>query len=190
MQPPLKKIAFNDETIFCLDWEGMWESEWDKRIKKHEIVHFCFSHINDTDRTAYLRLKLIQDLFFSVKLIITEMSINGKSINYRQSSFWISIMWVSIITSAFHFTAVIFFSALSLCVFLFRYFSFNFCIFGGHHQSKWRYLWYVRHVPVLSGDDLIYLKKKNIFRCARVWFFILYWSLSFSVCKPIAFFLY
>lgn len=166
----------------------MWENEWERynRIKKHEIVHFCFSHINDTDRTAYLRLKLIQDLFFSVKLIITEMSTNGKSINYRQSSFWISIMWVSIITSAFHFTAVIFFRSL----FVYFYFVFFFFIFV------------FLAVIIKANEDICdmfdmyqyflatiwFTWKKNIFRCARVWFFILYWSLSFSVCKPIAFF--
>lgn len=159
----------------------MWENECerDNRIKKHEIVHFCFSHINDTDRTAYLRLKLIQDLFFSVKLIITEMSTNGKSINYRQSSFWISIMWVSIITSAFHFTAVIFFRSLSLCIsisFFFLIFVFLAVIIKANEDICDMFDMYQYFLATIWFT----WKKKHISMCARLVFHSL--LISFFLC--------
>lgn len=120
---------------------------------KHEIVNYCFFHISGTDRTAYLRLKLIQDHFFSSKLIITEISSDVKSIVNRRFEF----QSCEFPSSQAHFVALHFFPFVWFFVF-----GLSAVIIKANEDICDMF---DINVPVLSGNDLIYLNFISL--CAR-----------------------
>lgn len=144
----------------------------EKKNQKHEIVNYCFSHISGTDRTAYLRLKLIQDHYFSSKLIITEISSDVKSIVNRRFEF----QSCEFPSSQTHFVALHFFFPSFGFFFVF---GFSAVIIKANEDICDMF---DINVPELSGNDLIYLNFISLCMRARLLRFL------FSLSHLAAFF--